>query len=98
MTPQQIKLAKSVTFYSSDLERTVTVGEFWKELMCELNRKEESFSGKRPFGNSGWKHEAQVALIKAGLLEGSLDSDGYVKDIDEEGSYHIFDAIIRSFK
>ncbi len=98
LTPDQVELAKAVSFYSDDLGKTLTIGEFWKELMCELNREEEGFSGKRPFGNGHWKGAAQAALIQAGFLEGSLDSDGYVDEIDDEGSYALFDAIIRSFK
>jgi hypothetical protein len=33
------------------------VREYLKALLTELWREGESFSGKRPFGNSGWERE-----------------------------------------
>jgi hypothetical protein len=34
-----------------------TVRDYLKALLLKLWEEEEGFSGKRPFGNSGWKHE-----------------------------------------
>jgi hypothetical protein len=40
----------------------------------------ESFSGKRPFGNSDWEYDLYVPLIQAGFIEGKLDADGYIDE------------------
>lgn len=59
-----------------------TIGEYLKKLFCTLWGKGEEFSGKRPFGNSGWQYDVYAALIKAGVVNGKLDSNGYVDEID----------------
>lgn len=61
-----------------------TVGGYLHALLRTLWREGESFSGKRPFGNSGWESELHRALIAAGKVEGGeLDEDGFV---DKEGN------------
>lgn len=37
---------------------------------------------KRPFGNSGWRYDLYGPMIKAGLIKGKLDEDGYVDEVD----------------
>lgn len=96
-TPEQIQKAKLTTFYCDELGKEVTIGDWWKAMMLELNREEEGFSGKRPLGNSSWKHDAQIALVQAGLIEGEIDEEeGYLNDIDDRGCDALFDAVIRS--
>ena len=58
-----------------------TVGGYLQALLRRLWTEEEGFSGKRPFGNSGWAHDLYRPLIAAGAVDGgSLDSDGYVNE------------------
>lgn len=45
-----------------------TVRDYFKELLCSLLIEEESFSGKRPFGNSGWQHDFLGPLAEAGYI------------------------------
>ena len=59
-----------------------TIGEYLKKLFCMLWEEGEGFSGKHPFGNSGWQYDVYAALIKAGVVNGKLDSNGYVDEID----------------
>ena len=59
-----------------------TIGEYLKKLFCTLWEEGEGFSGKHPFGNSGWQYDVYAALIKAGVVNGKLDSNGYVDEID----------------
>lgn len=59
-----------------------TVGEYFKILLMTLWEEEDGFSGKRPFGNSGWKYEVYTALVSAGVVSGTLDEDGYLEDAD----------------
>ena len=53
-----------------------TVREYLTMLLVTLWTEEESFSGKRPFGNSDWSWDLVPALHNSGLLEGTLDSYG----------------------
>jgi len=34
-----------------------TIRDYLKALLNQLWMEDEGFSGKRPFGNSGWQHE-----------------------------------------
>lgn len=73
----------SVEFYSNDLFQTVTVRQYLHTLLKDLWIHKEGFSGKRPFGNSGWEYEIYAALINAGFVEGELDQEGFVVEINE---------------
>lgn len=59
-----------------------TIRGYLVALLATLWREEEGFSGKRPFGNSGWPWDLFVPLVKAGLLTGKLDEDGCLDDCD----------------
>jgi hypothetical protein len=64
-------------------------------LLSELWRKEEGFSGKRPFGNSGWKHDLYFPLIKHGVLKGSLEDGKYPDNFDVIEADHIIANLIK---
>ena len=68
-----------------------TIGEYLKTLLLTLWVEEESFSGKRPFGNSGWQYEIYTALISAKVVDGKLDECGYVDEVD----YYTADSVVR---
>lgn len=59
-----------------------TVRGYLIALLSELWREGEGFSGKRPFGNSGWHYELYRPLIVAGLVDGELDEWGGVERVD----------------
>jgi hypothetical protein len=59
-----------------------TVKDFLEQLLLTVWAEEEEFSGKRPFGNSGWKQDIGAALIEAGIIGGKLDEDGYIESWD----------------
>lgn len=65
-----------------------TVRGYFKALLRELIQEEEGFSGKRPFGNSGWQYELYRPLVKAGAVAG--DDEGEAQDTDAA------DALIQS--
>lgn len=67
---------------------------YLKALLRELWDTGEGFSGKRPFGDSGWEYELYWGLIKAGLVHGSFDDYGYVANVDKQAADRlIFEAI-----
>jgi hypothetical protein len=63
-----------------------TVREYFARLLIAVWDEEEGFSGKRPFGNSSWKHELYAPLVKEGLVTGSFDEEGYVDTMDTEAA------------
>ncbi len=71
-----------------------TIREYLIALLTKLWAEEEGFSGKRPFGSSGWSIELYQALVIGGIIPGELDPDGFVSDYDKvEGDQAIFKAI-----
>ncbi len=71
-----------------------TIKDYLKALLERLWEAGEGFSGKRPFGNSGWEYELYKPLIKTGLVKGELDEFDDIVDFDErEASNLIFEAI-----
>lgn len=46
----------------------MVVGAYLVRILATVWAKEESFSGKRPFGDSDWKYAVYHALIGAGLF------------------------------
>lgn len=59
-----------------------TIRGYLAALLHELWKHGEGFSSKRPFGNSDWQRELAVPLIKAGLVKGSFDEDGFLDEVD----------------
>lgn len=53
-----------------------TIKNYLKALLAVLWKEEQGFSGKRPFGTSGWQWDVYAALVKADLIDGTLDEDG----------------------
>ena len=71
-----------------------TVREYLTCLLGHLWRHKERFSAKRPFGNSNWDYELYAALIIAGAVEGTLDEEGFVDEVDsDEADRLILEAI-----
>lgn len=69
-----------------------TVRGYLVALVAEVWREEQCFSGKRPFGNSGWKGDFDKAFITAGWVTGNLDEDGWVEIADDDA----VDRLVRS--
>ena len=49
--------------FDSDAGDNLTVREYFKTLLLTLWDEKEGFSGKRPWGNSGWEYEVHIALL-----------------------------------
>lgn len=71
-----------------------TIREYLKALLIKLWEEGEGFSGKRPFGNSGWEYPLYTALVTKGAVKGSLDEEGYLDTCDHKSANQlIFKAI-----
>lgn len=67
------------SFESEDLGKTTIRTYLWR-LLETLWSEGEGFSGKRPFGNSGWEFDLYKGLVRAGAVKGAFE---------EENDYHL---------
>lgn len=72
------------------------IRDYLKALLLELWREGEGFSGKRPFGNSGWRYDLYIPLVKAGLVTGTFDSDGCLEECDDAAADKIITEAIKA--
>ena len=94
----QLKAALEVRF-DSDAGDDLSVREWLCDLLLTVWSEGESFSGKRPWGNSGWEYDIYTPLVKAGFIKGTIDEDGFaeVEDVNLAGAF-VSDLIIAAFK
>ena len=82
----------------NDVE-AATIRDYLKAIVSNVWSKGEGFSGKRPFGNSGWERELYYPLVKAGVATGKLGDGPWIDDItrEERDEAHVIiaDAINR---
>jgi len=64
-------------------EGVTTIRSYLIRLLSDVWKDGEGFNGKRPFGNSGWESDLMTPLVRAGLVEGKLDEDGYIDSVDD---------------
>lgn len=72
--------------FDSDAGDNRTVREYLQILLTRLWREQEGFSGKRPFGNSGWEYELLDALGLAGFVDCDVQGDEVFFDDDEKAA------------
>ncbi len=81
--------------FSSDAGADLTVREYLRMLLVSVWDEGEGFSGKRPFGNSGWEYDIYAALVGAGFLPGMLDKYGHQTIIDKKHAHdYVRDLIL----
>lgn len=84
--------------FDSDAGDNLTIRDYLRVLLETLWEEGEGFSGKRPFGNSGWDRDLYVPLVKHGFISGKLDENGYIDEIDEkEAGKYVFELITAAF-
>lgn len=77
-------------FYSNDLDKEITIKDFFKTLLKQLFKEGSNFSGKRPFGNSDWDGDLCVCLIENKIVNGEIDEYGYIENCD----WGYFDIVV----
>jgi hypothetical protein len=77
-----------------DLAEGTTLMDMLKELCLKVWFEGEGFSGKRPFGNSGWRIPVYQALVKHGAIEGFIDEEGDLQECDTEYGDEIIQQIV----
>jgi hypothetical protein len=63
-----------------------TVRGYLTKLLLTLWLEQDGFSGKRPFGNSGWSSDFDRAFIRAGWVTGEISDDEWeeVQHVDSD--------------
>lgn len=85
----------NIKIEESDAGNDITIRQYLIALLTELWNEQEGFSGKRPFGNSGWDYELMKPLVKAGVITGSIDEWGFIDKCDtKKGHEIILNAIL----
>lgn len=92
MTSKEIGELK---FKSGDLNREISIKEYLKTLLLTVWSEQEGFSGKRPFGNSGWDYDLLACLVRNKVIEGRLDEVGYVDSADKKAGHDTIAAVIK---
>ncbi|WP_157266520.1 hypothetical protein [Azohydromonas aeria] len=69
--------------FDSDAGEGITVRDYLRRLLETLWDEGECFSGKRPFGNSGWEWDLFHPLAVAGFIPGTVQ-DGAIIDLDDK--------------
>lgn len=73
-----------------------TIRGYLVALLANLWDQGEGFSGKRPFGNSGWDWDLYAALGRAGHIEAWFDEDGWPEGCDEQTGNELIEAAIKA--
>jgi len=71
LTPQQIL---AIPMQDNDA-KAKTIYQYLQAISRRVWIESEGFSGKRPFGNSGWEHDLYIALAKAGAIQSEYDEE-----------------------
>lgn len=83
---------------SDAFDYATTIGEVFETMLVNLIDDPEGFSGKRPFGYSGWMWSLYGALVRGGLVYGTFDDDGYLDECDRRHAIHLLNsAIVHAF-
>ncbi len=72
-----------------------TVRGYLVALLGEVWKYTEGFSGKRPFGNSGWEYDLYAALGRGGAVPITFDEYGDVEDVDTRKCDQLIASAIR---
>ena len=60
------------------VDHETTIRDYLHLLLKTLWKEGESFSGKRPFGNSDWEDDLFKPLVVNGFVRGEVDEEGYI--------------------
>lgn len=70
-----------------------TIGDGLRATFLALWDQGDDFSGKRPFGNSGWRNLFVTSLVAAGMIHGTIDPDGCLERLDPGEGQRADDSI-----
>lgn len=83
-----VKDALDLRFEDPDSGEEMSIRDYFKRLLSTLYEEGEGFSGKRPFGNSGWEGNLELPLVRGGCIGGNVieedDDFFYVENVDND--------------
>jgi hypothetical protein len=87
--------ALDLKFYDGDSCSFTTIRSYFKLQLSTLWEKGDSFSGKRPLGDSGWEGVLVGVLIQHHCIPGMIDEDesdeDFIEVIDyDRDAYEVF--------
>jgi hypothetical protein len=92
---QVLKAAACIVKFCGEEE---PLAEYLKLIMLALWEEGESFSGKRPLGDSGWQWDVAGALIREKIVPGKLDADGIgPEEFEWSDVDNVVQAVIKRF-
>lgn len=94
ITPEKIRQFLDLPLDQPNDSGEATARGYLLRLLGDVWRDGEGFNGKRPFGNSGWEGDLHLPMIRAGLVDGKLDSDGWIETIAEHQADELVHAAI----
>ena len=95
MNQENLQSVLNAPMKPNDAEAS-TIGEYLCNLLLALWEEGERFSGKRPFGNSGWEHDIKIALAENDLIGSVIDPyDNTVVDWDDVEAYKVIQDTIK---
>ena len=80
----------------ADDHKVKTIRDYLKKLLATVWQEEESFSGKRPFGNSGWQYDLHAPLVLGGAISGTTDKEGYTTAVNDMAARHAIHQAIKA--
>ena len=92
----ELKAICDLVVLTDDVPKGTTIREYFKLIAFEVWTEGEGFSGKRPFGNSGWQTDIYATLVKYGVIDGHFDSEGYIEEYDDEAGSDIIEDLIKA--
>ncbi len=75
---------------------SLTIRQYLKRLLFTLWSEGEGFSGKRPFGDSGWEYDLRIPLIQAGVIKGDFSDKYGLNECDSVAGDKIIFALIEA--
>jgi hypothetical protein len=96
MSEDQVSAAVLAAPMEKNDAEAASVGDYLIRLLTGVWEEGEGFDGKRPFGNSSWEEDIYLALVRAGLVGGVINAQGYLDDVDDATANTLVTAAIRS--
>ena len=91
MTNQEIL---DYEFFCDSLAESITFRGYFEKLLQTLWFEGERFSGKRPFGDSGWEYDLYKPLVQLSVVSGTLDEDGYIEEVNKAEADKLISKLI----
>jgi hypothetical protein len=76
------KILSLSVYFNDEENEEVTIRDYLYKIMHSLWRNPEAFKSVAPFGVYDWQHDFYITLIDNGVVNGALEENGDVLDID----------------